>query len=72
MSCSILTVNHGLVPSTLYVNPTLFSIPCRFIGGLEICNVAVIVTYQVIVHPKSITHEDISSQVADKRRQGLE
>jgi hypothetical protein len=56
-------VNHGLVPSTLYVNPTLFSIPCRFIGGLEICNVAVIVTYQVIVHPKSITHEDISSQV---------
>ena len=37
--CTILIVNCSVV------SPTLFVIPFNFLGGLEICNVAIIVTY---------------------------
>ena len=36
---------------TLDVNPALFGVPCRFLGNLEICSVAITATYQVLFHP---------------------
>ena len=43
--CTILIVNCSVVSPTFNANPTLFVIPFNFLGGLEICNVAIIVTY---------------------------
>jgi hypothetical protein len=48
--------------------PILFVIPCKLAGGLQTNYVANTVTYQVIFHPNSIIHNNISSQVVDKRR----
>jgi hypothetical protein len=48
-----LIVNHGVVSPTLKVNLTFLVIPCTFLGGLYICNLAINVTYQVICHPIS-------------------
>jgi hypothetical protein len=48
-----LIVNHGVVSPTLKVNLTFLVIPCIFLGGLYICNLAINVTYQVICHPIS-------------------
>ena len=49
--CTILIVNCSVVSPTLNANPTLFIIPFNFLGRLEICNVAITVTYSVIFHP---------------------
>ena len=51
MSCSILIVNRGVVSNTLNVNPTLFVIPCKLFLGIIDYSVAIIVTYQAIIHP---------------------
>ena len=52
---------------TLNVNPTLFVIPCNFLGGgLYIYKVVVIVTHQVTFHPNFNLRDNISSQLADK------
>jgi hypothetical protein len=44
-------LNGGIVSPSLYANPTLFVIPCKFCGGLRIQSVAIIVSYQAAFHP---------------------
>ena len=53
---------------TKNVNPKLFVIPCKNIGGLHIYNVAIIVTSKWLFIQVLIIDDNISSQVVDKRR----
>ena len=51
----------------LNVNQTLFVILCKGFGGLQVYNIAITITYEVIFIQISIRHVNISSQVVDKR-----
>jgi hypothetical protein len=43
--------DHIMSP-TLSANPTIFVIPCYFLGGLQIYIVANTISFQVDFHPK--------------------
>ena len=70
LSCSILIVNRGIVSQRLNVNPILFVL-VNFLGDyrftmLELLSLTMWISIQI-----PIIHDNISSQVADKRRHGL-
>ena len=61
---NIIIVNYGIMSPTLNVNPILFVIPCKVLRGLWI--------YCYLPSGFSFIHDNIASQVADKRRWGFD
>ena len=70
-----LIVNRGIVsPTPVHVNPTFIVNPCNFLGGLVDYGFSVLQLLSLIKWffiQISIIHENISSQVVDRRRQGF-
>ena len=64
----MLIVNHGIVSPTLDVNPTLFVIPCNFLGVYRFIVLQLLSLTKCCFIQISIIHDNIPSQVADKRR----
>ena len=67
----ILVVNCSIVWPTLNVNPTSFVVPCNFWGYYRFIALHLLpLTKWFFIHI-SITHDNISSQVADKEKLGF-
>jgi hypothetical protein len=61
-------VKCSIVSPTLNINPTLFVIPCNFILGYSFTTLQLLSLTKQIFIQISIIHDNISSQVVDKRR----
>jgi hypothetical protein len=71
LSCSIHIVKCGIVSPTLNVNPTLFVVPCKFMGDNRIIVLQSLSLVKQFLIQNSIIYDNISSQVGDKRRHGF-
>lgn len=68
MSCSTPIVNCGIVSQPINVNPIILVIPCNFFADCRFTVLPTTVTYIVIFYPILIIYDNLSSQVADKRK----
>ena len=64
----MLIVNQGTVPPTLNVNPTLLSFLVKFLGDCRFTMWHLLSLTKWFFIQTSIIHDNISSQVIDKRR----
>ena len=60
-----------MVSLTPIVNPTLFGLPCNFLGDRRYTMLQILSLTRVIFIQISTIHDNVSSQVTYKRRQGF-